>query len=333
MRNLYVKSFLKERISIKENDIIGLLTLIKKVPKPEDKKREGTYWLCKCECGNTCIRHYQDLYHGDTKSCGCLKRRRPIYDKNNVEISNKAGIYGFQNIYNGHWYIGKSKNLYKRYLDHKNDYKKDKTKQFYQAIDKYGWDAFNYYILKEYDIIPSNEELSRMEEYYIKEKDSFKNGYNASEKSSGGFYSTEHQEKCTKVLNDLNENQKGVNHPRAAFNEALIKEIFELAMQGCPSSEAWNMYKDKVSMTKESFRNTYNGYNYKNLLPNGWEKRPQVVTNSKLWGIDVINIRTRLINGEDPKKIYEDYQEKCSWNCFKDVKNNKTYKNIQPCID
>ena len=36
---------------MKANDKIGLLTLIKKVPRPKDKKREGTYWQCQCECG------------------------------------------------------------------------------------------------------------------------------------------------------------------------------------------------------------------------------------------------------------------------------------------
>ena len=108
---------------MQSGDIFGLLTLIKKVPQPENKKRKGTYWLCECACGQQCIKHYQDLYSGDTKSCGCLKKRNPIYDKNNLEISNKAGIYGFQNIFNGHWYIGKAKNLYERYCDHKRDWK------------------------------------------------------------------------------------------------------------------------------------------------------------------------------------------------------------------
>ena len=41
---------------------LGLLTLIKKVPQPENKKRKGTYWLCECACGQQCIKHYQDLY-------------------------------------------------------------------------------------------------------------------------------------------------------------------------------------------------------------------------------------------------------------------------------
>ena len=46
---------------MRANDKIGLLTLIKKVPRPKDKKREGTYWQCQCECGKICIKHYKDL--------------------------------------------------------------------------------------------------------------------------------------------------------------------------------------------------------------------------------------------------------------------------------
>lgn len=30
----------------------GKLTVIKKVPRPENLKSAGAYWLCKCECGN-----------------------------------------------------------------------------------------------------------------------------------------------------------------------------------------------------------------------------------------------------------------------------------------
>lgn len=314
-------------------DRVGLLLLIEKVPKPINKTRDGTYWLCECDCGNTHIVHYNDLYSKDVKSCGCLKKRKPIYDKIGLEISNRAGIYGFQNIYNGKWYIGKTKNLYRRYCEHKNLYKNNQKKKFYQALNKYGWDSFNYYILKEYELIPPDKELSEMEELFIKEKDSYKNGYNASEKSSGGFISQEHKDKCTKILEKLNEKQKGVNHPRAAFNEVLIKEIFALAMDGCPASKAWEMYKEKVSMTKESFYQTYNGKNYKNLLPENWDERPHVATNSVLWGKDVIEIKKRLINGEDAKVIYNDYKDKCSWNVFKKLKNNKTYQHIQPCID
>ena len=317
---------------MKANDKIGLLTLIKKVPRPKDKKREGTYWQCQCECGKICIKHYKDLYDGSTKSCGCLKRRKPIYDKNEAIISNHAGIYGFQNIYNGKWYIGKTKNLYRRYLEHKH-HTKEKEKQFYLALEKYGWESFNYYILKEYNQIPSEQELSKMEEFFIKDKDSYHHGYNATDISLGGFSSENHRQKCTEILNNLNEKQKGANHPRALFSEEQIRDIFNLAMRGCPFKIVWEKYQGITTMTKQSFHNLYTGRTYKNLLPDNWEARPAVTTNSILWGEDIIDIRTRLLRGEASKNIYEDYQEKCSWNVFKKVINNQTYKNIQPCID
>ena len=317
---------------MKTGDQIGLLTLIKKVPRPENKKREGTYWQCQCECGEVCVKHYRDLYDGSIKSCGCLKRRKPIYDKNEMIISNHAGIYGFQNIYNGKWYIGKTKNLYRRYLEHKH-HAKGKEKQFYLAIEKYGWESFNYYILKEYEQIPAGQELSKMEEFFIKDKDSYHHGYNATDISSGGFSSESHKQKCTDILNDLNEKQKGANHPRALFSEEQIRDIFNLAMKGCPFKIVWEKYQGVTTMTKQSFHNLYTGRAYKNLLPDNWETRPAVTTNSILWGEDIINIRAKLLRGEDSKSIYKDYQEKCSWNVFKKVINNQTYKNIQPCID
>ena len=60
-------------------DLIGQkfekLTVIKRVPKPEDKSGYGTWWLCECECGNKIITRRDYLITGHTKSCGCLKSR------------------------------------------------------------------------------------------------------------------------------------------------------------------------------------------------------------------------------------------------------------------
>lgn len=52
------------------------LTVIKIVERPEhvSTKRRGTYWLCKCECGNEKIVRSAELVRGDTKSCGCGKK-------------------------------------------------------------------------------------------------------------------------------------------------------------------------------------------------------------------------------------------------------------------
>jgi ribosomal protein S27E len=51
----------------------GRLTAIKIVEKHEHTptKRRGTFWLCKCECGNEKIVMSTELTRGDTKSCGC----------------------------------------------------------------------------------------------------------------------------------------------------------------------------------------------------------------------------------------------------------------------
>lgn len=317
---------------MKKGDKYGMLTLIDKVSRPEGKNRGGTWWLCKCDCGNTVIVNYHELWSGDTKSCGCLKLRKPIYDKNKVVISNKAGIYGFQNIYNGKWYIGKAKNLYNRYCDHKNDWPNHQEKQFYQAIKKYGWDAFNYYILKEYPEIPSKEELSKVEEELIQKYNAYKNGYNASTISSGGFYSEEHKEKCVKILGKLNNNQKNENHPRTDFTKEEIIEIFSYAMRGAPVKWVYERYKNH-KITYEGFKEIYRGKHFKDYLPEGWDTRPSVSTNASLWGEWVIDIKTRIKNNESLESIYQDYKDRCSFDQLKNIKNNKTYKHICPCID
>lgn len=36
-----------------------------------DKNRKGTYWVCKCDCGNMSSVQYTNLVSGGTKSCGC----------------------------------------------------------------------------------------------------------------------------------------------------------------------------------------------------------------------------------------------------------------------
>lgn len=48
------------------------LVVIKQVEKPEGRKQKGVYWLCQCDCGNTCIIKGQLLINGKTRSCGCL---------------------------------------------------------------------------------------------------------------------------------------------------------------------------------------------------------------------------------------------------------------------
>ena len=78
---------------MKKNDLLnqrfGRLTVIK--PESSDK-RGNARWLCQCDCGNRVIVSGARLWHGITRSCGCL-RREVMRDrfKNNVEMRKNAG--------------------------------------------------------------------------------------------------------------------------------------------------------------------------------------------------------------------------------------------------
>lgn len=58
-----------------ENTRFGRLTVKEEVPKPENKKTEGRYYRCECECGNKNFIAYEySLKSGSTSSCGCYRK-------------------------------------------------------------------------------------------------------------------------------------------------------------------------------------------------------------------------------------------------------------------
>lgn len=298
--------------------------------------KNSLYLECECDCENkTIIRTaYHNLKNNDVKSCGCLKRRVPRIDKKGYEINHHAGIYRFENRFNGKNYIGKAKDIHNRYLEHKeykNSSEYTKGKQLYLAFDKYGFENFNFYVEIDFNELPSAEILSKLEEEYIQKYNSYKNGYNASPNSSGGFYSEEHKEKCCKILEELNKNQKGVNHPRTSLTEEIIKKVFEYGMRGAPSRWVYdNVPELKENYTSyNSFKQLYLGERFSDLVPEGYENRPKVFSNSKLWGEDIQDIRKRAKNNEKVKNIYDSYKDKISYDGILRIIHNKTYKNIQ----
>jgi hypothetical protein len=57
--------------------------------------RKRTYWLCRCDCGNTTVVVGYSLKNGDTKSCGCyhLQRTSETFKKyNKYDLSGEYGI-------------------------------------------------------------------------------------------------------------------------------------------------------------------------------------------------------------------------------------------------
>lgn len=72
-------------LTISIGDKFGLLTVIKQVPKPDNVKTKGKYYLCKCDCGNEKIVYGHNLKTGNTKSCGCLSKKTASIN-NSIDI-------------------------------------------------------------------------------------------------------------------------------------------------------------------------------------------------------------------------------------------------------
>ena len=101
----------------------------------------------------------------------------------------KTGCYIATNTINGKQYVGKvvsyfcnRKASHKWAYNHENPKYRNTCKQFYRALRKYGWDAFEwkfYYCPKEL--------LVAFERGLIAACDSYKNGYNATEGGEGAM--------------------------------------------------------------------------------------------------------------------------------------------------
>ncbi len=88
----------------------------------------------------------------------------------------KSIIYKVTNKINGKSYIGfTTKTLIQRKCQHKK-YCNKKKRKFYDAIKSYGWDNFEWEIIYESQDIQHC--LTIMEPYFIREYNTFLNGYN-----------------------------------------------------------------------------------------------------------------------------------------------------------
>lgn len=55
------------------NKRFGRLTVVARAPK-DGKCRRAARWFVRCDCGTEKIVEGPNLYKGNTKSCGCLRR-------------------------------------------------------------------------------------------------------------------------------------------------------------------------------------------------------------------------------------------------------------------
>ena len=115
-----------------------------------------------------------------------------------------CGIYKIENKLNGHCYIGQSINIEERWKIHKNSIYNCIVYDYplYKAIRKYGIENFSFEIIEEC----IEKELNDKEVYWIKQYNSFFNGYN---QTMGGqnaaHFSKISKEQLLDIIKDLQE--------------------------------------------------------------------------------------------------------------------------------
>lgn len=124
-------------------------------------------------------------------------------DLNN--IPNYAGIYCIKNTINNKCYIGQSIKLKNRLKDHLRNWMDPVYEHLviYRAFKKYGIENFEISILKTFRSALTAETKSNLdywEKYYIKEYDSYNNGYNSTLGGDTGVLGLKHSEETKKKI-------------------------------------------------------------------------------------------------------------------------------------
>lgn len=94
----------------------------------------------------------------------------------------KGNIYCITNDVNNKVYVGKTLlPIQKRFQEHLRDSQRFSDRPLYRAINKYGQEHFSISLLEEVE----QSELSAREQYWITEKNSYHEGYNATRGGDG----------------------------------------------------------------------------------------------------------------------------------------------------
>jgi len=106
-------------------------------------------------------------------------------------------VYIARNLINDKCYVGITKyTLEHRKLTHENAVKYKVNRKFYKALNKYGFDSFEWSVLHQCDSI---EQLQMLEIEYIRKYDSFNSGYNL---TTGGEHNKEYSAISIQKMSD-----------------------------------------------------------------------------------------------------------------------------------
>ena len=222
------------------------------------------------------------------------------------------GIYKITEIDNPNmFYIGKSSDIKRRFKEHQQKTYEQSRIPFDGYIKEKGIEAFTYEILEECSI----EKLSERERYWTDKFEATKSG----NRFDGG-------------LRDV----VGNNNPNKKITENDVIEIRKAYAAHKKQKDIYEFYKDKISFSY--FQNLWQGKSWTHIMPEVFTKENKeyyIYQNSngsngasaKFTDEEVINIRKRY-EKESAKQIYQDYQERVSYQTLQALLWGRSYKNL-----
>ena len=190
------------------------------------------------------------------------------------------GIYKITNLVTGTIYIGQSKNIERRFIDHRTPGHNSEIVD--KNINLYGRNNFSYEVLEECTL----EQLDEREDYYIK------------------LYRQTH-----KLYNKLDGGQSqgfrcGANNGNAKLTEEDVYNIREAYKNHERRCDTFEKYKDKVSQS--TFESLWQGQYWQTVHMDVYtEENKRYYANKTITDEEVMEIRRRYVN-ESPEQMIKD---------------------------
>lgn len=272
-------------------------------------------------------------YLGEVNPVRIFSYRRCLFIIGIDFLPEESGIYLITNLKTNLVYIGQSINIKNRIISHHiyeytNKNNTMYNSKFYKSLRKYGLENFKVEVLE----LCKKELLDEREIYWIKQYDSYHNGYNSTE---GGkmlpFYTNANSIK-KKRKNTLSRNTslQGEKHPRAKLSNQEVINIRQRYKDGETCEFIYEDYKD-IYTNYPTFKRIIFGKSYKYVgnIPKKEEIRytNKNKTIGKIPSDKIIEIRKKYSEGNYTYSILSK-EYKLSISTIGKIVNKQLYKNI-----
>ena len=233
-----------------------------------------------------------------------------------------SGIYKIENIINGKFYIGSSKDIYKRWDEHEDSLENGEhcNRYLQRAWDKYGANNFKFSII---ELCDENIRISR-EQYYLDKTKCYENniGYNISKRADCIINSEETMHIIADKLREVN---KGENSPSNIYPKETIKKCIEDLLTGEFSyqqiSDMYNIpYSTVASLTRGvSWRYLTKGIDFPKPKKSS-RKNVKLTENNVKY---IVKLMHDGYTNDEIAKLFNVHRRTIS-----DIRNHKTWKEI-----